>query len=235
MNRQLIAVPLRDCGMRLHRRRGVALGRESDIDAVRSFAHCMDEIALPDGFVFLFLGLDCVRRQRRAIVGAVFHCQVLGGIARLFEGFRDHECDRLPPVANRARRLLRGFVGSALRRARGQARIVYDRDDPGHAEDAVLVDFQDFAARDRRCGKDAFDAAFDRVFGRIGRRTGNLGEAFDTRNRLPDHALLHPVEAVRGVGFVLLEMHRHAASSTAWASTAWSVRRASGILKSFSP
>ena len=60
MDRQAFSIPLRDRGMRLHRCRGVPLGREGDVHAVRGLRHSMRQIALMDGLALLLFGFDRV-------------------------------------------------------------------------------------------------------------------------------------------------------------------------------
>ena len=211
------------------------LGGVGDVDAMRGGRHGLRQIALPDGLVLLFLRLDLGGEQRRARLFAIFDDQMLRRIARLFESLRYHQRNGLAPIADGLRRLLRRLVCGALRGARGQPFIVDHRDDAGPAQHAVLVDADDLAAGDGGRDQHAFGATIHRVFGCIGRRAGDLRQPFDTGERFPDHALFHRIQPVGGIGLVLLEMRAHAASSVACDSTACRVRRARGILKSFSP
>ena len=188
-----------------------------------------------DGVILLLFGFDRLRIDRGAAVLAILDLEMPGGVACLFEGFGDDDGHRLAPVADRFRALCRGLVGRALRRARDEQRIVDDREHTGHGESGILVDRGDLAPGDGREDEHAFGAVLDRIFGRIGRGAGDLGEPFDAGDGLADHALLHAVEPVGRVGFVLFQEYAHDAVSAACSRTACNVRRASGILKSFSP
>ena len=232
---QLVAIPLRDCSMRLHRSRCVALGRVSHIDRMSRLGHGPGKIALPDRFVFLLFALDCLRVDRCALVLAIFDGKMLCRIACLFEGFRHDQRDWLAPIADSFRALLRRFVGRALCRAGGELGIVDQCKHTRHGEHRVPVHSRDLTACDRRCHQHAFGAALDRIFGGIGRGASHLRQAFDARDALAEHALLHAIEPIALVRLVLFEMDGHAASSAACSSTACNVRRARGILKSFSP
>ena len=92
----------------------------------------MVEIALPDGLVFLLLCIDRLRIERRTRIFAIFDDKMLGRMASLLEGFGDDQGDRLAPIADRARFLLRSLVGRALRGAGGHCRIVDHRNNAGH-------------------------------------------------------------------------------------------------------
>ena len=198
-------------------------------------AHRLCQIALIDGFVLLLLRLDIRRVERSAVFRPIFHLQMLRRVARLLERLGDDHRDRLAPEEDLRRALLRRFAGGSLRSARRQALVIDHCEDTGHFERRGLVDRHDLAAHDGRCDHHALGCILDRVFDSVGRRSGHLRQPLDPRNGLAQHALLHRVEKVFGVGFVLLEMGGHIAVSVASANTAASVRRASGILKSFSP
>ena len=126
-----------------------------------SFAHRVGEIALMDGLVLLLFGFDRVRIERGAFLHPIFDRQMLCRIARLFECFGNDQRDRLTPVADGLRLLLRRFVGGALRSAGGQPGIVDHRDDTGHGERSVPVDRGHFAARDGRGDEHPFRAIID--------------------------------------------------------------------------
>ena len=198
-------------------------------------AHRLCQIALIDGFVLLLLRLGIRWIEGRAFLGSIFHLEMLGRVARLLERLGDDHGDRLTPEKDLGRTLLRCFASGSLRCARRQALVVDNGKDSRHCERRCLVDRHDLAPHDRRGDDHALGCVFDPVFGSIRRRPGHLRQPLDPRNGLAEHALFHRVEKVVGIGFVLLEMGGHIAVSVASANTAASVRRASGILKSFSP
>ena len=180
----------------------------------------MRQIALSYGFVFLLFVFDRLRVERGTFILAVLDTKMLGGMTRLFEGFRDHESDGLAPVADGCRFLLRSLVCRTLCRTRSEKRIIDNGDHARHGQCGFLVDRCDFAARDRGGDQHPFRAIGDRIFGSIGRGAGNLRQSFDAGQGLPQYALLHIVEAVGLVGLVLFEMHSHAAPSVACSRTA---------------
>ena len=231
----LVAIPFGNGCMRLHRGGRMPFGRNFEVGGMIGARHRMRKIALIDGLVLLLFGFDVRRIERSPFLLAIFDGEVLGRIARLLETFGDDHGDGLAPIIDLPGVLLRGLVGGALRRTRGQALVVDHRQHARHCERGVLVDRDDFAAHDRGGDEHTFSQIFDRIFGCIGRSPGDLGKPFDPGDGLAEHALLHGVEEVGRVGLVLLEMGGHNSVSVASASTAASVRRASGILKSFSP
>ena len=236
MDGQPVPVPLRDRGVRLHCRGTVPFGGVGHIDAVCRLAHRLCEVALPRGAV-LRLGIRLLRVERHIgdIFGAVFEGQMLGRIPGLFEAFRHHQRDRLPEIADLACGLRRGLARAPLRRSCGEPLVVDHRNHAGHRQHRVLVDPRDRALGEGSSDQHAFETIRDRVFGGIGCGAGYLAEPVRARERLADDPLHHVVEQIAGVGFVLFQMRAHSSVPVASASTAASVRRASGILKSFSP
>ena len=103
MDGQLPSIPLRNGGMRFHRGRRVTLCRVGYVDRILGRRHCACEVSLANGFVFLLLGIDHLRVDRRIALVPIFDPQVLGRIARLLERLGHHQRDRLPPIAYRSR------------------------------------------------------------------------------------------------------------------------------------
>ena len=235
MDGELIVSPFRDGCVWFHGCGRMPLGRNFYIDRMRGPSHGGIEIALIDGLVFLLFWRNLMGIERRSFVDAVFHLEMLRRIARLFERFCDHYRDRLTPIANRCRVLFRRLVSRALRCAGCKPLIVHDSQDAGHRKDAVLVDGCDFTPGYRCSDQNAFGHIIDLVFCRIRGGAGNLGQTVDTGKGLADDTLLHPIQPVRRDRFILLQMRAHISVSVASAITAARVRRASGILKSFSP
>ena len=235
VNGQLAIRPFGDGRMWLHRGAGVPFRLDRDVDAVLGIRHRAGEIALIDRLVLLLFGIDLGGVQRSAPVRSVFYRKMLRRIAGLLERFGNDQRNRLAPVTDRARLLLRGLVGGPLRCAGGQPLVVDNGDDARHVHHAGCIDAGHFTARNRRGDENTFGAVVDRVFGGIGRGSGYLRQSFDPGNRLADNPLLHGVEAICSIGFVLLQMRGHSSVSVASASTALSVLLVSGILKSFSP
>ena len=235
MDCQRAAIPFGDGGVRLHRRAGMAGGGEAGIDRKRGIAHRVGQVALPRAFLVLGLDRLGIEGHVRQIVRLVGNLQVLGGIARLLEGFCHHQRERLAEIAHLPRLLLRRFASGTLRAAGDQPLVVDHRHHAVAGEAGIGVDGSDLPARERRGDKHAFEAVLQRVFGGIGRGTGCLRQRVDPHHGLADHALAHVVEAAVGIRLVLFEVRGHSSVSVASASTAASVRRASGILKSLSP
>ena len=195
----------------------------------------MRKIALMDRLVFLLFRVDGGGIQRRARRLAVMDLHVPRRVARLLERFGYHDAHWLPPIAYLARGLPRRLVRRALGSAGREPIIIDNRDHSGHFERGIRVDRKHFSACDRGGDQNAFGTVFKLIFCRVKRRPGNFRQALHTRYGLAENALFHRVEAIGRVGPILLEVDLHGVSPLACSRTAWRVRRASGILKSFSP
>ena len=204
------------------------------VDRGCRYLHCMSKVALR-GCAIFGLRLDRFGIERSVVVLAVAYREVLGRIARLLKGFGDHQRDRLSKIAHLARGLFRRLSGSSLRRSCDQGGIVDHRHNARHRKHGIRVDSRDFSLGNRRGNDHSFEAIVQLVFRSIGRGAGDLEQTLDPRGIGAKHALPHVVEAIGVIRFVLLEIDAHSSAPVASASTAARVRRASGILKSFSP
>jgi hypothetical protein len=124
MKRQRLPIPLGDAGMRLHRRAVMTLRRVDDIHRMGRLTHGAVKISLDRR---ILERLECRPRvcgiDKRIGLLAILDLEVLGRMARLFKGFRNHEGDGLPIVLHLAHLAHGGLARPPLRRARDHALV----------------------------------------------------------------------------------------------------------------
>ena len=126
------------------------------------------------------------------------------------------------------------LAGGSLGGVAQHAGVGKDCEHARHRSDVLGAEVAEPAVRHRSADEDAVGETVGQHLGGVGRTTGDLEPALGAVERLTEHALHHVVEAVALIGRVHPKMRGHRTSPpVASASTAASVRRAKGSLKSF--
>ena len=178
-----------------------------------------------------------------AVAGLIGRLDPLCRVAGDLQTFGDDDRDRLAVIGDGLHALDRRLGIAALRGIADEGLIIGDdREHAWHRLGGAGVDVGDLARADRRTDKMTMSEIGDVVFRGIGRAARHLEGAVDAVERLADHPLDAAVEQAfrvrlvhrEAVGVVLIE-GGHAYSPVSSRRHAISVRRASGILKSFEP
>ncbi len=236
---QVLALPLGDRGMRLHRRGGMTGRAKGHVDPGGG--------AVP-GVVPVPAGLGIVPLDLGRGVGidlgglrVVADRQPQRAVARGLERLGHNQRDRLAVVMNLAVGTDRAFASGALRRVAHEMRPMEDAQQAGDAGDRLLIDRRHAAARYRRTDQHTVGAALGQVVGGVIGGAGDLCQPVGARHRGADQTLPRRVEKPR-LRFVHLEIEGHAKVSAlsvpvaasdrpvTSCSTDCSVRRSSGSL-----